>query len=123
MDTAFQPGDLGHPGKPVVPYSLLVSMRRPGRHQRVQSRAELALGELCTRLGYCLPSDITEVILASRPPDAESFVNAVLVAEGREPLSVAEAERDPMLSILAKWAVYELPDGAVAERPAFPRSS
>ena len=60
---------------------LSVSKQRPSRHPQVQSHAELALGELCSRLGNCLPPDLTEAILASPPSDADSFVHAVLIAE------------------------------------------
>jgi len=99
-----------------------VSKRRPGRHPPEQSRAELALGELCTRLGYCLPLDEGEAILANPPPDAESFVEAVLTAEFRDAPHIVESHKSEMLAVVAKWAVYELPKGAVAERPAFPRT-
>lgn len=86
----------------------------------VKSRAELALGELCTRLGYCLPPDEGEAILANPPPDAESFVQAVLQVEFRDAPYIEEAHKSEMLAVVARWAVYELPEGAVAERPAFP---
>ena len=81
------------------------------------------MSELCARLGYCLPPDLTEAILASPPLDADSFVDAVLIAEGRDPTFVAESDKRSMLTIVAKWAVYQMPDGAIAERPAFPRRS
>jgi hypothetical protein len=99
-----------------------VSKQRPGQHPLLESRAELALGELCSRLGYCLPPDLAAAILASPPPDAESLVDAVLAAEGRDALYVADSDKRPMLEIVAKWAVYELPNGAIAERPAFPEA-
>lgn len=87
----------------------------------VKSRAELALGELCTRLGYCLTPGDGEAILANPPPDAESFVDAVLEAEFRDAPNIVQSHRSEMLAVVAKWAVYELPPGAVAERPAFPQ--
>lgn len=45
---------------------------------------------------------------------------AVLTAEGRDVVYVAESEKRDMQAIVAKWAVYELPEDATAERPAFP---
>jgi hypothetical protein len=86
------------------------------------SRAELALSELCSKLGYCLPPDEQEAILVNRPPDAEAFVDAVLTGEGRPLHLVLNQERRPMLEIVTRWAVYggEYERGSVADRPRFP---
>ena len=85
------------------------------------SRAELALSELCSELGYCLPPDEQETILTSPPPDAEAFVDAVLIAEGQDPELVLKQDRRPMLDIVNKWAVYggNGPE-SVRNRPGFP---
>ena len=54
-----------------------------GRAPSPKLRAELALAEVCSKLGYCIPSDDQDEILADPPPDSEAFVDAVLIAEGR----------------------------------------
>jgi hypothetical protein len=84
-------------------------------------RAELALSRLCSELGYCLPPDEQEAILRNPPEDAEAFVGAVLIAEGRDPRLVLKQDRRPMLDIVNRWAVYggELPE-SVRDRPSFP---
>lgn len=84
-----------------------VSRRHPGHGQVLESPAELALSELCSKLGYCISPDQREAILDDPPPDAETFVDAVLIAEGRDPNVVLREERHPMLDIVARWAVYE----------------
>ena len=86
------------------------------------SRAELALGELCSRLGYCDALYESSAIFEDPPPDADAFVDAVLRAEGREPDLVLREERRPMLDIVTKWAVYEEHPGddQLANRPRFP---
>ena len=86
---------------------MSVSRRHPGRGQPPESRLDLTLTELCSELGYCIPPDEREAILADPPPDAEALVDAVLIAEGRDPNVVLKEERRPMLDIVARWAVYE----------------
>jgi hypothetical protein len=86
-----------------------VSRRHPGQNQTRESRLELTLTELCSMLGDCIPPDEREAILADPPPDAEALVDAVLIAEGRDPNVVLKEERRPMLDIVARWAVYEGP--------------
>ncbi len=75
------------------------------------SPAERALSELCSELGYCdcLYPPAKEGILANLPPDAEAFVDAVLVAEGRDPNLVLKEDKRPMLEIVKKWGVYDGP--------------
>jgi hypothetical protein len=104
-----------------VTYSEVVSRRNPGKDKRRESRAELALDELCSKLGYCIPPDERDAILRDPPPDAEAFVNAVLVAEGRPLNIVLKQERRPMLDIVNRWAVYggRGPE-SVMNRPGFP---
>lgn len=88
---------------------------------RRESRADLALTELCSTLGYCIPPDERDAILRTPPPDAEAFVDAVLVAEGRDLNIVLKQERGPMLDIVNRWAVYDGhgPD-SVRNLPGFP---
>jgi len=65
------------------PYHASVGTRHPRQGPSPKSRAELALAEVCSKLGYCLPSDDQDEIPADPPPDSEAFVDAVLIAEGR----------------------------------------
>jgi hypothetical protein len=86
-----------------------------------ESRAELALAELCSKLGYCIPRDERDAILRDPPPDADAFVEAVLVAEGRPLDAVLKQERRPMLDIVIKWAVYGSGKSeGLSDRPPFP---
>ena len=96
-----------------------MSRRRPDRHPYEESRAELALDVLCSKLGYCIPPNEREGILNNPPPDADAFVDAVLVAEGFGDLStVLKQQRRPMLEIVSKWAVYDAdPDGRRGREP------
>jgi hypothetical protein len=84
--------------------------KRRGSDQTKQaSRAELALSELCSKLGYCecVYPPAKEQILGNPPPDAEAFVDAVLIAEGRDPNLILKQDKRPMLEIVKKWAVYD----------------
>jgi len=98
-----------------------MSRRRPTNKPRRESRAELALAELCSRLGYCIPPEERESILRNPPPDADAFVDAVLIAEGRPLDIVLKGERRPMLDIVNRWAVYggHGPE-SIQNRPSFP---
>ena len=99
-----------------------MSRRHPGKTPTVESRAELALSELCSQLGYCLPPNEQEGILANPPKDAEAFVDAVLTAEGRDPNVVVKQDRRPMLDIVSRLAIYGggPGTGSVASRLRFP---
>jgi hypothetical protein len=101
-----------------------MSKRHPGKNSKRTSRAEGALGELCTKLGYCLPPDDQEAILSNPPTDADAFVNAVLIAEGRDPNLMTKQELRLMLDIVDKWAVYDSrsEDGSISNRSRFPNS-
>lgn len=99
-----------------------VSRRRPGKSSIRESRAELALGELCSKLGYCDARYQQDAIFANPPQDAQAFVDAVLRAEGLDPILVPRQDRGPMLDIVNKWAVYDdrPDDDPLSKRPAFP---
>jgi hypothetical protein len=101
-----------------------VSSRHSHQGPSSESRAELALAELCSKLGYCIPPDDRDAILADPPPDAEAFVDAVLIAEGRDLDIVLKAERRPMLDVVTQWAVYGEPEtSSASDRPPFPSNS
>jgi hypothetical protein len=55
---------------------------------------ERLLGELCADLGYCLSPKDRARIIGSPPNDVDSFTDAVLLAEGRDPSIVQKKERN-----------------------------
>jgi hypothetical protein len=79
-----------------------MSRRRPTTNPYRPSNPELALGELCVKLGYCLPPSEQEAILNNLPADADAFVDAVVIAEGLDPTWMTKQERRPMLEIVAR---------------------
>jgi len=93
--------------------------RRPGKTKR-GSRAEVALSELCVRFGYCIPPDAAEAILANPPADAEAFVDAVLVAEGRDPWLVSSDDRRPMIETVSDWMYGGHGRGSMSGLPLYP---
>jgi hypothetical protein len=85
------------------------------------SRAEAALNELCVRHGYCLGPEDREAILRERFADADSFVDAVVIAEGRSPLVMdAKLERAPLVEVVRDWLYDEHGRGATSGKPRFP---
>jgi hypothetical protein len=84
------------------------------------SRAETALSELCTRLGYCIPPAAQDAILANPPLDTEAFVDAVLVAEGMDPNLVLEETRRPLRLIIDDWLYDSKGRGSTSDLPRFP---
>jgi hypothetical protein len=99
-----------------------LSKRRPGRNPSTDSRALLALREICTRLGYCDALYEQEAIFADPPEDADAFVDAVLRAEGQDPSLTLREQRGQILEIVTKWAVYHDRPGSdpLSNRPRFP---
>jgi hypothetical protein len=67
------------------------------------SCVEAALTELCAEYGYCLPDEAWEALLHNVPPSADAFVDAVLVAEGRDPVLVDALERDQLREVVRDW--------------------
>jgi hypothetical protein len=51
-----------------------------------ESEVDRLLGELCVRLGFCLPPDDQERLRADPPSDADTFTDAVLLAERMDPV-------------------------------------
>jgi hypothetical protein len=78
---------------------------------------------MCSRLGYCEAISRRDAFFAERPHDAETFVTAVLLAEGVEPsLAPISTQRTALLDIVDKWAVYDDRSGhhSLSEHPRFP---
>ena len=67
------------------------------------SRTEAALDELCVKYGYCLPPDKAAILLAAPPDDPDAFVDAVLVAEGLDPLLVDKLARHELREVVCDW--------------------
>jgi hypothetical protein len=52
-----------------------------------QTEAAALLSLLCTRLGFCLPSDANVRLTEAPPPDVPHFTEAVFLAEGLDPVT------------------------------------
>ena len=50
------------------------------------ARVRALLSELCVRYGYCLSPDAQNTLLAEPPHEPDAFIDAVLPAEGRDPM-------------------------------------
>jgi len=59
------------------------------------------LNALCVELGYCLPSKEQQKIIADPPTSVEEFMDAVLVAEGLDPVLMATEQRQQIRSLVA----------------------
>jgi hypothetical protein len=53
-----------------------------------QAAVEALLDELCVRLGVCLPPDAKEALVANPPGEVEAFTDAVIRAEGMDPVLI-----------------------------------
>ena len=97
-----------------------VSQRRPGKAKR-GTCAEVALYQLRAQFGFLIPPDAVEEILTNPPVTAEAFVDAVLIAEGRNPELMLKQERRPLLEIVTDW-VYDDGHGrgSMSDLPRFP---
>jgi hypothetical protein len=68
-----------------------------------RSCAEAPLTELCAGYGYCLPEEGWEGFVRDVPPDPDAFVDAVLVAEGRDPFLTDTRERHELREVVRDW--------------------
>jgi hypothetical protein len=69
------------------------------------SEVEAVLVDLCTQFGYCLSPAEVQTIVDHPPNDVDSFINAVLVAEGLTPESLASVDRS-QLSVLVERRLF-----------------
>ena len=67
------------------------------------SRVEALLIDLCVVYGYCLPSEAQEELLANPPDNPETFVDAVVVAEGLDPTALDKRSRDQLADLVRDW--------------------
>lgn len=50
------------------------------------------LYDLCMRLGYCLPPESWDALLANPPPDVDAFAEAVFIGEGLDSPRAVDTE-------------------------------
>ena len=62
----------------------------------------MALGELCVKLGYCIPPSDQQAIIDNLPTSADALVDAVVIAEGLDPAVMTKEQRRPMVEIVSR---------------------
>jgi len=67
------------------------------------ARVSALLAELCVKYGYCLPPHAQEALLAEPPEEADAFVDAVLRAEGRNPILLDADELRELITVARQW--------------------
>jgi hypothetical protein len=73
-----------------------------GMSRPTGSVIESLLYELCVGLGYCLPPADQERLRESPPSTVDAFTDAVLMAEGLDPL-INKQPRRQVRACVAKW--------------------
>jgi len=59
------------------------------------------LNDLCVRLGYCLPPDAQQRIVSDPPTSVDAFTDAVVEAEGLDPVLMATEQRQQVRRMVA----------------------
>jgi hypothetical protein len=59
------------------------------------------LNDLCVVYGYCLPPDDQQRIIADPPHTIDSFTDAVILAEGLDPVLMGTARRRELRRMVA----------------------
>lgn len=59
------------------------------------------LDDLCTRLGYCLPPEARQRIVNDPPASVDGFTDAVIIAEGLDPVLIATEQRQQVRRTVA----------------------
>jgi hypothetical protein len=59
------------------------------------------LNDLCVRLGYCLPPDDQQRIVSDPPASVDAFTDAVVKAEGFDPVLMASEQRRQVRRMVA----------------------
>lgn len=57
-----------------------------GNEMLTERQTERLLDKLCVDMGFCLPPDAQRRLIADPPAEVESFVDAVFIAEGLNPV-------------------------------------
>lgn len=86
----------------------LVELRRPDAwtaaqaHRSTVLRVDAArlLSDLCVTLGYCLPPEDQERIIHDPPTSVDTFTDAVVKAEGLDPVLMATQQRQQVRRIV-----------------------
>lgn len=74
------------------------------------------LNELCARLGYCLPPEDHQRIIADPPSSVDAFTDAVIAAEGLDPVLIATEQRQQVRRMVAAAFGEPLPPSGRTER-------
>ncbi len=72
------------------------------------------LDDLCVVLGYCLPPDDQLRIIANQPQTIDAFTDAVIAAEGLDPVLLDSGKRREVRRMVA--AAFGEPISPVAPR-------
>jgi hypothetical protein len=59
------------------------------------------LNDLCVRLGYCLHPEDQQRIINDPPPSVDAFTDAVVLAEGLDPVLMATEQRQQVRRVVA----------------------
>lgn len=59
------------------------------------------LNDLCVQLGYCLPPEEQREIVANPPTSVDALTDAVIVAEGLDPVLLATEQRQEVRRVVA----------------------
>jgi hypothetical protein len=88
------------------------------------SCAEAALAELCAKYGYCLGEENNQAILSDVPENPDSFVDAVLAAEGFDPALIDKRHRLALREVVCDWLFDDGQGcGAKSGLPRLPQAS
>jgi hypothetical protein len=74
------------------------------------------LYELCTKLGFCLSPDDTTQLVEDPPPDVDAFTDAVLRAEGFNPVLVDKGLRRSVWELVAQHFGSPAPTRSVGRK-------
>jgi len=72
-----------------------------------ETRVEGLLWDICARYGFCLPPEESEALISAPPPDVASFVDAILVAEGIDPMFCDKHTRAYLGEAVRDWLFDE----------------
>jgi hypothetical protein len=67
------------------------------------TRVEALLDDLCRGYGYCLPPEEAAALVADPPQDVDTFIDAVLVAEGLSPSLCDKHTRLDLSELVRDW--------------------
>jgi hypothetical protein len=76
------------------------------------------LSDLCVQLGYCLPPDDQQRIIRGPPTSVDAFTDAVVVAEGFDPVLMATEQRQQVRRMVAAaFGEPVRPSGRTSRKP------